>query len=179
MVRENEYHLHVEIHEPRTFTRRLESSVREEARAAIFRNRQLAEDQRKAVRKEKLAKQAQWQAKHKKKAAKAARKAIERAKPAPKPAPQFKQWHAYRANMPGAEFYRTREWVDLRYRVLVKFGAQCQCCGASRKDGTVLHVDHIKPRSKYPALELVEENLQVLCEACNIGKSNTAETDWR
>jgi 5-methylcytosine-specific restriction endonuclease McrA len=42
-----------------------------------------------------------------------------------------------------------------------------------------MHVDHIKPRSKYPALELAEDNLQVLCELCNIGKSNTNETDWR
>lgn len=169
----------METREPRTFTKRLDKSIREEARAAIFRARQKKEDDAKSARRAKIERDAQWQRKHEKKVAKAARKAIERAKPAPKPAPQFKQWHAYRANMPSAQFYRTREWVDLRYRVLVKFGAQCQCCGASRKDGTVLHVDHIKPRSKYPALELVEENLQVLCEACNIGKSNTTETDWR
>jgi len=73
------------------------------------------------------------------------------------------------------DFYMTRAWRDLRYRVLRTYGPKCMCCGASG----VMHVDHIKPRSKYPALELVFDNLQVLCEPCNMGKSNTDETDWR
>ncbi len=42
-----------------------------------------------------------------------------------------------------------------------------------------LQVDHIKPRSTYPHLVLVEDNLQALCQSCNKGKSNTDETDWR
>jgi len=45
--------------------------------------------------------------------------------------------------------------------------------------GIVIHVDHIKPRSRYPELSLEIENLQVLCEDCNMGKSNVFETDWR
>ena len=40
-------------------------------------------------------------------------------------------------------------------------------------------VDHIKPRSRYPALELTLTNLQVLCNDCNMGKSNDDETDFR
>lgn len=76
----------------------------------------------------------------------------------------------------GKEFYLTREWRSVRYKVLVKYGRVCQCCGS--KDG-YLHVDHIKPRSLFPDLELDENNLQVLCEACNIGKSNQDQTDWR
>ena len=51
-------------------------------------------------------------------------------------------------------------------------------CGASGKQ-TVLHVDHIKPRSKYPELALDPNNLQVLCKDCNLGKSNLYNTDWR
>jgi X-X-X-Leu-X-X-Gly heptad repeat protein len=42
-----------------------------------------------------------------------------------------------------------------------------------------LHVDHIKPRSLYPARALDPENLQVLCRDCNLGKSNKDATDWR
>jgi len=42
-----------------------------------------------------------------------------------------------------------------------------------------IHVDHIKPRSKFPELELVFDNLQVLCDDCNIGKSNVDSTDFR
>lgn len=77
------------------------------------------------------------------------------------------------------DFYNSDEWKSIRYKVLVKFGATCQCCGATRKDGVQIHVDHIKPRSLYPHLELVESNLQVLCEMCNLGKSNVDSTDWR
>jgi hypothetical protein len=82
---------------------------------------------------------------------------------------------AYEPGM-GKAFYKTREWKELRYRTFVKYGRVCQCCGA--KD-TELHIDHIKPRSRYPQLELNEDNLQILCEPCNIGKSNLDATDWR
>lgn len=76
-------------------------------------------------------------------------------------------------------FYETREWRELRYKALVLNGAVCQCCGATRNDGIKLHVDHIKPRSKFPHLQLDLTNLQILCEDCNLGKSNKDCTDWR
>lgn len=67
-------------------------------------------------------------------------------------------------------FYETREWRSVRWDVLIKSDGKCKICGRSKKDGIVLHVDHIKPRSRFPALELDKTNLQVLCEDCNIGK---------
>jgi len=78
-----------------------------------------------------------------------------------------------------ATFYDTQEWKTLRYKVLVKYGATCQCCGATRHDGVKIHVDHIKPRSRFPELELDENNLQILCEPCNMGKRAHDLTDWR
>ena len=60
-----------------------------------------------------------------------------------------------------------------------RHGGACQCCGATRSAGAQIHVDHIKPRSKYPELELDIENLQVLCGDCNLGKSNKYIDDWR
>lgn len=75
-------------------------------------------------------------------------------------------------------FYKSQKWRDLRYRVLSKYGHKCQLCGATKNQHT-LHVDHIKPRSKYPELELDFDNLQVLCEVCNMGKSNRYEDDFR
>lgn len=78
------------------------------------------------------------------------------------------------------EFYKSREWRDLRYRALKLHGRRCQCCGATPdRNGVVLHVDHIKPRSHYPSLELDLNNLQVLCEDCNLGKSNKDDEDFR
>jgi hypothetical protein len=115
------------------------------------------------------------------KAAKRARKAKAR-KMRPVAAPALKAfapWIEYRAGLSRVEFQRTRRWAEVRHEALVKYGAKCQCCGASRLTGAVIHVDHIKPRSKYPHLELELDNLQVLCELCNIGKSNISEHDWR
>lgn len=73
-------------------------------------------------------------------------------------------------------FYKTREWLELRYKVLKTYGRKCMCCGQTKGQ---IHVDHIKPRSKYPELSLVFTNLQVLCHDCNVGKSNKDQTDWR
>lgn len=76
-------------------------------------------------------------------------------------------------------FLSSYEWRALRMLVLKKYGARCQCCGASPADGVRIHVDHIKPRRLFPELALEESNLQVLCEVCNHGKGNWDQTDWR
>lgn len=76
-------------------------------------------------------------------------------------------------------FLASWEWSALRYQALLRLGRKCQCCGATPATGAVLHVDHIKPRSKYPELALSLDNLQILCRTCNRGKSNTDETDFR
>jgi hypothetical protein len=75
-------------------------------------------------------------------------------------------------------FYRSQEWRKVRYEALKRYGRKCVCCGAE-PPYVVLHVDHIKPRSKHPELELDINNLQILCEDCNLGKSNTDEIDYR
>jgi 5-methylcytosine-specific restriction endonuclease McrA len=77
------------------------------------------------------------------------------------------------------DFLMSYEWRRLRMVVLKKFGARCQCCGSSAYDGVRIHVDHVKPRRKFPELALVESNLQVLCEVCNHGKGSWDDTDWR
>lgn len=74
------------------------------------------------------------------------------------------------------DFYESRPWRELRYKAILKSKGICGACKESRGP---YHADHIKPRSKYPELELDENNLQVLCADCNIGKGNWDETDWR
>ncbi len=85
----------------------------------------------------------------------------------------------YAPRLPAEMFYACDAWLALRYVVLVKRGARCECCGATARDDVRIHVDHVKPRSRFPLLELEEDNLQVLCEPCNQGKSNKDATDWR
>ena len=78
------------------------------------------------------------------------------------------------------DFWRSEGWRRLRYETIKRHGAKCQCCGRNpRQDGIKLHVDHIKPRSEYPELALDPDNLQVLCEDCNLGKLDRDTVDWR
>ena len=65
---------------------------------------------------------------------------------------------------------------SVRYQVLKAAGGKCELCGVAAKDA-VLHVDHIQPRSKGGTNSIA--NLQCLCEQCNLGKSNRADTDFR
>lgn len=82
------------------------------------------------------------------------------------------------------DFYETREWLELRYKVLRHYGGYCRLCGirGGQKDEggkrAVIQVDHIKPRSKYPHLALSFKNLQPACKACNLGKSNKYHDNW-
>jgi hypothetical protein len=66
-------------------------------------------------------------------------------------------------------FLESYEWRRVRMVVLKRDGARCACCGATPADGLRMHVDHIKPRRKFPELALDLTNLQVLCEVCNHG----------
>lgn len=82
-------------------------------------------------------------------------------------------------NPASPEFLLSFEWRAVRMQAIKKYGAICQCCGASPATGAVMNVDHIKPRKTHPHLALVLDNLQVLCHECNHGKGNWDTTDWR
>jgi hypothetical protein len=62
----------------------------------------------------------------------------------------------------------------LRYQVL-KRDRRCRLCGVGPNE-SVLHVDHVIPRSRGGSNEI--NNLQVLCQACNLGKSNLDNTQF-
>ena len=70
-------------------------------------------------------------------------------------------------------------WRDVRYKALKAGNGSCCLCGSTVKDGVKLHVDHIKPKSLHPHLAYDLNNLQVLCDCCNVGKSNKDDTDCR
>lgn len=78
-----------------------------------------------------------------------------------------------------SDFYDSPAWHTLRYAALRRSNGCCELCGESKATGAIIQVDHIKPRSKFPQLELDQENLQVLCKPCNMGKSNRDSIDWR
>jgi 5-methylcytosine-specific restriction endonuclease McrA len=73
-------------------------------------------------------------------------------------------------------FYESEGWLYIRREILGFYGRTCMKCG---KYDDFAHVDHIKPRSKHPDLELNAMNLQILCKGCNKKKSNLHDTDYR
>ena len=81
---------------------------------------------------------------------------------------------------PSRSFYWSDEWRKLRYQVIRENDSKCMACGRSPKlHSVIMHVDHIKPISKFPELKLEKSNLQILCDDCNLGKGNTDSIDWR
>ena len=54
---------------------------------------------------------------------------------------------------------RHNNWDELRDEILSRPGVECMGCGS--KKGLTVH--HIKPFSTHPELELVEQNLVVVC----------------
>lgn len=85
----------------------------------------------------------------------------------------------FKRSSAAVSFYDSPAWLELRYRALKLHGGHCQCCGSAPSPNNPLQVDHIKPRSRFPELELDLNNLQVLCKACNMGKGAWDQTDWR
>lgn len=74
---------------------------------------------------------------------------------------------------------KTQRDPSWRVRFLVNRRDRFTCCACGRSPatcpGVVLHIDHVTPWSK--GGETVPENLQTLCEVCNIGKSNLSMHD--
>lgn len=83
------------------------------------------------------------------------------------------------ASMSSEKFYKSKAWLDLRYRVLVLKGNRCEACGKGPKDGATIQVDHIQARYIHPELAFDIANLQVLCRDCNQGKGTKDQTNWR
>lgn len=77
------------------------------------------------------------------------------------------------------DFYKTQAWKTIRYEVLKESNGRCSLCGRSAKDGVVLQVDHIIPLSVDWNLRLNKDNLQVLCDDCNMGKLNKDCRKWK
>ncbi|MCL1066359.1 HNH endonuclease [Shewanella olleyana] len=96
------------------------------------------------------------------------------------PPTEFHDWELMPFDEPKTvSFYNSKKWINLKAEAFVRYGNKCACCGRSPENNVIMHVDHIKPRSKYPELALDINNLQILCEHCNTGKSNKFETNWR
>ncbi len=64
----------------------------------------------------------------------------------------------------------------MKEEILKKYDYKCAVCGRSRDDGTTLHIDHIRPRSRGGKSEL--KNGQVLCGKHNILKKNYGQYEF-
>ncbi|MCM3500926.1 HNH endonuclease [Microbacterium sp. P26] len=81
---------------------------------------------------------------------------------------------AIRAERGTVSYLRSKErsllTSRLRADILRRDGYRCRMCGRAADHGITLHVDHIIPISRNG--RSIPENLQTLCQDCNLGKSN-------
>lgn len=76
-------------------------------------------------------------------------------------------------------FYDSWEWKRCRYAVMQDKRFACMSCGADRDDGAKIVADHIKPLRWYWNRRLDQENIQILCADCNMGKGSRSQADFR
>lgn len=67
------------------------------------------------------------------------------------------------------KFYRSKEWRELREKILADSHYECLWCSQKglSSQGKTLEVDHIKELKDYPELALEPSNLRVLCRQCH------------
>lgn len=82
----------------------------------------------------------------------------------------YDEWSKKKNYEISARYERSIMTDSIRYDVLKRDNYRCCICGISAREGAKLHVDHIVPVSK--GGKTVMDNLQTLCERCNLGKSN-------
>jgi len=61
-----------------------------------------------------------------------------------------------------------RRWAALRVAILRRDRHTCRACGAHG----LLEIDHVEPVSRAPELRFDPANLQALCRACHVAKTN-------
>lgn len=69
--------------------------------------------------------------------------------------------------MPGDAFYSSMAWRAARALCRRLAGNKCAVCGADCRKLHTGRVDHVIPRSKAPALALMQHNLRLLCVSCD------------
>ncbi|MEO1132239.1 MAG: HNH endonuclease signature motif containing protein [Cyanobacteria bacterium J06639_1] len=76
---------------------------------------------------------------------------------------------------PRAEFNRWRDSSEGREWKLAQYYRQKGCCSICQNSIEVkgAHIDHIKPISTFPELNLSLSNLRVTCADCNLRKGSS------
>lgn len=65
------------------------------------------------------------------------------------------------------KFYKSREWRELRLKVLKRDNHECQMCKRKGKYRKADCVHHIKEVKDFPMLALSFNNLMCLCNQCH------------
>ena len=61
---------------------------------------------------------------------------------------------------------------EIKSALVEETKAKCAYCEGYIEDVSFPHVEHIKPKSKFPELAHLWENLTIACAACNIAKGD-------
>ena len=64
-------------------------------------------------------------------------------------------------------FYYSKEWKDLRLKIIQRDNNECQQCKSKGKQSRCEAVHHIKHLKDFPEIGLRPENLVCLCKSCH------------
>ena len=79
------------------------------------------------------------------------------------------------AIVPWRAWYKTKQWQQLRWKVLVAALFTCARCGLVTAEKRALVADHKVPHRGDAALFWDEANLQCLCAECHAGAKQAEE----
>lgn len=61
---------------------------------------------------------------------------------------------------------------DIKRSLRAETKSKCAYCEASMEDVSFSHVEHLRPKSKFPALAHTWDNLTTACGVCNVAKAD-------
>jgi 5-methylcytosine-specific restriction endonuclease McrA len=96
-----------------------------------------------------------------------------------KPAPEISEEKPKKVKVVKPHDLDLKVWRPIRKSIINMYGVTCMKCKKEPSSIKDIHVDHVKPKSKYPELKYDKSNLQVLCKKCNFEKGNNSENDYR
>ena len=65
------------------------------------------------------------------------------------------------------KFYQSKEWREVRSRILMRDNYECQTCKRKGQVGKAENVHHIKEVKKFPELALIDSNCECICITCH------------
>src|SRR5690554_3471582 len=89
-------------------------------------------------------------------------------------------WTSDYVGAPESERTRYERWrhAEIKAGLQVETGGRCAYCESNIEDVSYPHVEHIRPKSRFPELAHHWSNLTSACAQCNTAKGDYFDEEW-